>query len=1033
MSALIKMLMTLLVFVVKSESTMAVHKFVYQKDMSEYCRRRVVPSVFLGRHVVDAYSQILHFSKMELPYSCSISIRTESGSNIILVVQLLSDDSLINSCAENSNQFLVYEMGETYSGYWGPLPETIMNPKPAGIKLYTLKTTQATVTEPSTEEDTTSEKTYDMPSKVPSDNTNDELQYITVEIPLVNVSGQLVPGDPPVQKVSNEDEDFDLILDVTPRSGVRYETSILPLVQFAIKKQKSGRRGDVQDSVPPYQLEYGVFTPDYRLTYPYWSGKSTKRRYATKFKYNSNRRLKFDRNKTLFTKIKNNTKKKYFVHYSTEQLDITINDRILGNQNVENDMEAWKNIVDILSSHKKHEETTKENHDSEFKKFMSEISSSNKNLQVIKTNLISSTVPLPVLKMQIENITTSDTLKITQLSSKNLPTNVTEASYTNVTEDSVTATVYKIFNTSLLTGSMVDHQSWENVVQAAPVMAVRLNQTVLNETIKDVGIKSIEAVVSTTDIKLRKKRYIEAIAIEQARPHKRATQAHTLSTASTQFQLSDAQEFAQLVELQDDEIHDRVALRYMRHYVGRMLFNICDYQELKARHVYLFNSSRIVLAIRNFTLERMTVVMTPAYSMLNGELRCSEALLECQVSGTRVCIDSMTACDGVPNCGAYDIYDEDRLMCGAAVGLQHTVLLAAVTFLAVMLTMLYTVHYWLKRCVPKVSDAFFIYTEGDDNELHLDSIMRSPNDNDDVNKMIYGHLFEDDMIYQDAINEKRTLFSCKWLEKCLFSDCFRKRTKKEYDDVSSNQNVHLGRKAYSFTELELYKMSRGETVDVSIQTGDSLEIAHLKTLGRKENKNLKHNKELITASNKENYQIEKSSVISDTVELNQKHLEELNMLKLFKEARSESVSLNKSNIKSSPESVLLQIPAITEEREIVSHLYDAHKDTVPSQISTHDITATADVHEDKLKFRKQQIKRLRFDEETITIPSEDYEQEADDNFINQHTVISSSRKIGQELDVIVETSEQASTSRDFKRFWGNKGKKSKKKSHMSLR
>ncbi|CAH2068561.1 unnamed protein product, partial [Iphiclides podalirius] len=34
-----------------------------------------------------------------------------------------------------------------------------------------------------------------------------------------------------------------------------------------------------------------------------------------------------------------------------------------------------------------------------------------------------------------------------------------------------------IKNSNMVTGSMVNHESWENVVQAAPVMAVLLNQT----------------------------------------------------------------------------------------------------------------------------------------------------------------------------------------------------------------------------------------------------------------------------------------------------------------------------------------------------------------------------------------------------------------------------------------------------------------------------------------------------------------------------------------------------------------------------
>lgn len=54
-----------------------------------------------------------------------------------------------------------------------------------------------------------------------------------------------------------------------------------------------------------------------------------------------------------------------------------------------------------------------------------------------------------------------------------------------------------------------------------------------------------------------------------------------------------------------------------------------------------------------FKMERMTVMLTPAYTLLSGVARCSEATLECQVYGTRICIDSLNACDGVPNCGAY--------------------------------------------------------------------------------------------------------------------------------------------------------------------------------------------------------------------------------------------------------------------------------------------------------------------------------------------------------------------------------------------
>lgn len=77
--------------------------------------------------------------------------RTESGSNIILVIQLMSDKSLIDACRESRNQLLVYEIGETFGGYWGPLPDNVMQPVATMVDHpYTLKTTQSTTTEPTT-------------------------------------------------------------------------------------------------------------------------------------------------------------------------------------------------------------------------------------------------------------------------------------------------------------------------------------------------------------------------------------------------------------------------------------------------------------------------------------------------------------------------------------------------------------------------------------------------------------------------------------------------------------------------------------------------------------------------------------------------------------------------------------------------------------------------------------------------------------------------------------------------------------------
>ncbi|CAF4915742.1 unnamed protein product [Pieris macdunnoughi] len=196
-------------------NSIAVRKFVHQKDISEHCRRRVVPSVFLGKHVVDANSEILHFSRLQLPYSCSISVRTEFGNNIILVIQIVSERSIAKSCGPNHNQLHIYELGETFGGYWGAFPDDIFNIKPDNYtKYYTLKTTPKTVetspvyTEEETEE--TKQTIYH------TQETSTERDFVRVEVPLLNVSGDFGLDEVPNKKQDME-ELFDLIYDVAPR------------------------------------------------------------------------------------------------------------------------------------------------------------------------------------------------------------------------------------------------------------------------------------------------------------------------------------------------------------------------------------------------------------------------------------------------------------------------------------------------------------------------------------------------------------------------------------------------------------------------------------------------------------------------------------------------------------------------------------------------------------------------------------------------------------------------------------------------
>lgn len=70
--------------------------------------------------------------------------RTESGSNIILLVQLNSEKSLVQSCKANPQQLLIYEIGETFGGYWAAISKSMFQEESnrvRGTTFYTLKPT----------------------------------------------------------------------------------------------------------------------------------------------------------------------------------------------------------------------------------------------------------------------------------------------------------------------------------------------------------------------------------------------------------------------------------------------------------------------------------------------------------------------------------------------------------------------------------------------------------------------------------------------------------------------------------------------------------------------------------------------------------------------------------------------------------------------------------------------------------------------------------------------------------------------------
>ncbi|KPJ13550.1 hypothetical protein RR48_10734 [Papilio machaon] len=831
-------------------------RYTHHRDVSEYCRRRALPSVFLGRHVLDANSEVLHFSRLELPYSCSISVRAESGSNIILVIQYVSASTLLRSCTEDNHQLIVYEIGETFGGYWGPLPDSIMRQEMKNFtQFYTLRTTKPTTTVDSSSD---SEEEYEAETtSVTSTATERKLvegsDYIEIELPLVNVSGNI-----PLNRLDDVDEVLELINDVTPREGADYDTTILPLLQFSMVTSEDSTLSQFTKDKLKFDSEYytGFYTPDPRI--------------------NS------------------------YISPTTEEDEVSIHF-------------SSKNTINGFSMPPPTETKSK---------------------------------PQEIIDEILKSL--SHTTKSYQ--SQNYLDQKILDSQQNSSEP--------------VTHSMVRHESWENVVRAAPVMAVFLNQTDIYANIKNQD-KANETVkeAKTRDIQFsRKKRYIQPLEIKNAIPRVMTTARNSFTTAKNIEEFVDVQDISHLIELTDDE------------------------------------------------MKKMTLVMTPARVLKSKETSCPAAHVECQVSGARVCIDSMSACDGVPNCGAYDIYDEDRLLCGVVSNLHHNVYLAAGTFLAVLLTLLYTVHYWLKRCVPGVSEAFFIYTDRSENVLNLETIMQSPNEDDVGSKMVYGaHFFYDDTL--DIYNEKtkETVFKKMW-RFCL--SCSSKRCSKKKDikdEISSHDSDTQQppmKRLFSFAELELSKISPKMYYDAKVQTGDSLEIDYLKT-----------------------HKLDDNLVLNtDKYKKNRKELEELNILKFLKESKSDSIqSLPKRETYKSVDNDdknLYFNNTIHEEKELSSTVYDPHSSK--SQKHEHvKVVTRGDIHYDKVE--PSLPKRLRFDEEATTIPSTHTEEEIveGEEQSNKTQVVLGTEKLRCSDDI---EEQESGSGREFMRFWTSaKDKKSNKK------
>ncbi|PZC87053.1 hypothetical protein B5X24_HaOG201289 [Helicoverpa armigera] len=1024
-------LLLVLIICVKQEAELAIafRKFVYQKDMSEYCRRRVMPSVFLGRQVIEAYSQILHFSRLELPYSCFVSISTTKRRTWSTTRS--SKDALKKSTSQQDTivfEFPILNVSATVvpgrisvDSDFEPLeafdegvavktwPGVSYKTKILPLVQFSLadvvnaRRTTEDAAAPRYEVDFNADLLYTPDPRClvgkyllsPIKNRF-HFYYCSLKFPLLQLPVKSKPLNHYKYNV-NSRLDFKKNKNLLREKELKkfYETP--PYVRFPMDSQGPSdifsTSNDIQTKLTTHSWdEVNAILKNLSRTKDDVVNKKVDENLANLLqglaKIGHNENVNLVPNASWYTRRVASTPRPATIMYQTGSI-------------------TWRqpsasyrtNYFEEIEDSSAFERMTHED---------------NKSITLDMTTSINDYVTLlpPVLDVD-QLILNATQQRNAYRNTSGFPEIISEVSGTTTTTPETMKPV-----------TLLDHESWENMVHAAPRMAVMLNSVTSSEVNTKQETNGTLSEPNTRNTARRKKRFIHAIPIEHAKPRRIPVNHEVPPSTEPVDSVSDAQEFQRLIEVQDDEAQDRVALRYLGQYVGPALFNICDFSEATSRHVYLFNSSRLVLAIGNFTLERMTVVMTPARTLLTTEARCGTANLECQVSGARVCIDSLSACDGVPNCGSYDIYDEDRLTCGGAAGLQHNVCLAAITFLAVLLTILYTVHYWLKRCVPKVSDAFFIYTDAAENVLYLDPIMRSPNDTG-FSKFFYQPRGMHEYMEHPGM-QRRHKTVCSYLMD-RFQRIFRlKRTKRfsgslrgiaeaDYDGLDVID---------SFGEIELGKLESALTADVAVQTGSSLEIEGIERVLVSESLDIINSDYDFEAYPElKSIPSDNGKMFDDNMLANQPS-EELNMLKFFRKSRSISMQMSSRDIsdiaaRQQPDTEDKETQSVEFYEEFVTASLLSVIDEVPEKKPGHGIVR----------------KKLRFEGETKAV-------DADEENAQEEEVIPEKRRRsvmfgGKHLADSDSDSNEPTTSnanKEFKSyFWSkNKNKKPTKKKSQQL-
>ncbi|XP_053624856.1 uncharacterized protein LOC128683344 isoform X2 [Plodia interpunctella] len=98
----------------------------------------------------------------------------------------------------------------------------------------------------------------------------------------------------------------------------------------------------------------------------------------------------------------------------------------------------------------------------------------------------------------------------------------------------------------------------------------------------------------------------------------------------------------------------------------------------------------------------------------------------CTTLQDEFCFTSGVVCDGIKNCGVPDWFDERKSDCGMPE--ERLSYAPVIAVMAAVLCALMIVSHFMSRCLPPLTNTFFIFNTNEDNRLCIDPVLIPPDE-----------------------------------------------------------------------------------------------------------------------------------------------------------------------------------------------------------------------------------------------------------------------------------------------------------------